>query len=65
MSRQAEHRKKRRELGLCAREGCLAETGDSYLCAEHGAEQTAYTLKWRRARQERLKQEHDDDGQAA
>jgi hypothetical protein len=37
VTRQGQHRKKRRAHGLCAREGCQIRTGRDYYCDEHKA----------------------------
>lgn len=47
MKRQTKHRKKRRELGKCAREGCPVETGDRYFCEPHAAYQRARNKVYR------------------
>jgi len=51
VTKQAEHRKSRRRLGLCAVEGCKERTGDKFRCKAHSEAHAVYQRGWRRERQ--------------
>jgi len=50
VTKQVEHRKKRREDRRCAREGCPELTGDEYRCPKHRDEHAASMKAARQAR---------------